>query len=269
MGRVWRIQTALQITKRRPRLPWERFSGETLQESVDMEYVRVLIGEIVWLLTLKFISWMMLSCTWLGAGDPEGRASSTARNGKGWLRCDPPVPNTLSCRGQLHDGRRHSSQPLYCADPGTFWGTMWSYFVGLLFGQLGGCLSNANIWSWPTDVTNATTTYPRPRRAGWMRARGLGVICWKTLMACPTWCRWEWSALRSELIYKGNEHASASASACFSAPLHQTRTLRTARHPHPQVLTGYATFVSDPHFLTNDLLDQQAAEQVTHLLTTS
>lgn len=29
-----------------------------------------------------------------------------------------------------------------------------------------------------------------------------------------------------------------------------------------QVLTGYATFVSDPHFLTNDILDQQAAEQV-------
>lgn len=30
----------------------------------------------------------------------------------------------------------------------------------------------------------------------------------------------------------------------------------------PQVLTGYSTFVSDPHFLTNDLLDEQAAEQV-------
>lgn len=30
----------------------------------------------------------------------------------------------------------------------------------------------------------------------------------------------------------------------------------------PQVLTGYATLVSDPHFFTNDLLDQQAAEQV-------
>lgn len=28
------------------------------------------------------------------------------------------------------------------------------------------------------------------------------------------------------------------------------------------MLTGYATFVSDPHFLTNDLLDEQAAEQV-------
>lgn len=32
-----------------------------------------------------------------------------------------------------------------------------------------------------------------------------------------------------------------------------------------QVLTGYSTFVSDPHFLTNDLLDQQAAEQVNFL----
>lgn len=29
-----------------------------------------------------------------------------------------------------------------------------------------------------------------------------------------------------------------------------------------QVLTGFATFISDPHFLTNDVLDQQAAEQV-------
>ena len=29
-----------------------------------------------------------------------------------------------------------------------------------------------------------------------------------------------------------------------------------------QLLTGYGTFISDPHFLTNHLLDQQAAEQV-------
>ncbi|CAM9257644.1 unnamed protein product [Scytosiphon promiscuus] len=32
-----------------------------------------------------------------------------------------------------------------------------------------------------------------------------------------------------------------------------------------QVLTGYGTFVSDPHFLTNDLLDQQAAEQMNYI----
>ncbi|CAM9090652.1 unnamed protein product, partial [Laminaria digitata] len=32
-----------------------------------------------------------------------------------------------------------------------------------------------------------------------------------------------------------------------------------------QVLTGYATFVSDPHFLTNDLLDEQAAEQMNNI----
>lgn len=35
-----------------------------------------------------------------------------------------------------------------------------------------------------------------------------------------------------------------------------------AVRPLGQVLTGYATFVSDPHFLTNDLLDQESAEQV-------
>ncbi|CAM9155381.1 unnamed protein product [Ectocarpus sp. 13 AM-2016] len=32
-----------------------------------------------------------------------------------------------------------------------------------------------------------------------------------------------------------------------------------------EVLTGYATFVSDPHFLTNDVLDQQAAEQMNYI----
>eukprot|EP00903_Cladosiphon_okamuranus_P017641 g16248.t1 len=32
-----------------------------------------------------------------------------------------------------------------------------------------------------------------------------------------------------------------------------------------QVLTGYPTFVSDPHFLTNDLLEQQAAEQMNNI----
>ncbi|CAM9656283.1 unnamed protein product [Ascophyllum nodosum] len=32
-----------------------------------------------------------------------------------------------------------------------------------------------------------------------------------------------------------------------------------------QLLTGYGTFISDPHFLTNHLLDQQAAEQMNYI----